>query len=63
MKKSILNLGKSLNKNDQRKINGGLRTYYCNEGGRALVACMSGRLLGYCRGPVGIYTIDFGPCF
>ncbi|MCH2035084.1 MAG: hypothetical protein MK202_16365 [Tenacibaculum sp.] len=63
MKKSILNLGKALNKADQRKVNGGVTVAYCNEGGRALIACIGGELLGYCRGPQGIYTIFLGPCF
>lgn len=65
MKKSILNLGNALNKAEQKQISGGIigREYYCYEGGRALVACMGGSLLGYCRNITGsIYTINFGPC-
>ncbi len=66
MKKSILNLGKTIDKNQQKSINGGISfgNYYCNEGGRALVACINGELLGYCRNIQGaIYTIAFGTCF
>ncbi len=59
MKKSILNIGKTLDKNDQRKINGGIRRYMCPNGGRALVGCINGTLVGFCAGGV---TVNFGPC-
>ena len=62
MKKSILNIGKALEKAEQKQINGGITVAYCNEGGRALVACIGGQLLGYCRGPQGLYTLFLGPC-
>ncbi len=64
MKKSILNLGQSLSKNDQKQINGGDETHRCNEGQQALVGCINGFLIGYCRNNSGsIYTISFGLCF
>lgn len=61
MKKSILNLGKALNKDSQREINGGFgaRRYLCPSGGRALVGCINGTLVGFCAGGV---TVNFGPC-
>ncbi|MFY7671148.1 hypothetical protein ACOSP6_08650 [Tenacibaculum sp. MEBiC06402] len=58
MKKSILNLGKALEKREQQTINGG--RYYCPNGERALVGCINGTLIGYCGGGT---TVNFGPCF
>lgn len=61
MKKSILNLGKAIDKNSQRGISGGFGSlnYQCPNGGRALVGCINGTLIGFCAGGV---TVDFGPC-
>ena len=60
MKRSILNIGKALSKDSQRGVNGGFGlNYQCPNGGRALVGCINGTLVGFCAGGV---TVDFGPC-
>ncbi len=58
MKKSILNLGKPLNKKEQQTINGG--TYYCSNGSQALVACINGEFVGFCRNG-GIFSYVIAP--
>ncbi|WP_299673130.1 hypothetical protein [uncultured Tenacibaculum sp.] len=59
MRKTILNLGKVLEKQEQRKVNGGVLTQNCPSGGRALIACIGGSLKGFCAGGV---VLSLGPC-
>ena len=56
MKKSILNLGKVLNKEEQKKVNGGVNCFDCqsyciaNSGGDRMVygVCMGECIAQYC---------------
>lgn len=59
MKKTISNLGKTLVKKDQQKINRGFNSPSCPQGGRPLIACFGGSLKGFCGGGV---VLSLGPC-
>ncbi len=55
MKKSILNLGKTLNKEEQKKISGGDKyddpvfvENGCSDGSIPTYTCINGFIVGYC---------------
>ncbi|WP_428742086.1 hypothetical protein [Tenacibaculum sp.] len=65
MKKSILNLGKVLEKTEQKQINGGLRpSFLCSSNFFCALDCQEGDVCAVPDGTGGVYrgTIKNGQC-